>query len=541
MSRIQLTFDSIHMGPGTARPMRLQSSTAGRGSGDAEIVDASLTGQKGYERYLNSEEEVTENDAALLDRQPMQTPWRMICLCCCAFAVLIAIPGAVAGWDATRDPDRPDRSPPAEPPPPPSPPKMPPPPPPPPPRPPPPPSPPSRPPPQPPVKPPLPPSPPPPPPPVHPLPRQPPSPPLAPGQIYAVTLEFTLIETHYGDLDPGHRIRARRQLSDMALVEAILRMALAELTMWAFYLHHIHTSDEVTEWVVTVVAAEHDEQKWFDIVQDPIFEPKINAAWGQNSNSQFAVADRSETVRGRTVAIAPPPPPDGPSMPPHPSPSPPPPSPSPSPPPPPPPPPPVPPPPTPPPPSPSPPPPSPSPPPPSPSPSPPSPSPPPSSPPPPSLPAPSPPPTLLPRVPPLAPPVGRVTLRDATFELEEAYWAGMHAGSETDATEVSGLVTQALSSGGVDPYALSMTETAVLSTYTTDDTVRWMVNLTVLDTDVAALELHHASSTFVTFLVGAAATLGGSHANSVFRTVGGVTTEPASYYGSAPSPPVAAP
>ena len=94
-----------------------------------------------------------------------------------------------------------------------------------------------------------------------------------------MTLEFTLIETHYGDLDPGHRIRARRQLSDMALVEAILRMALAELTMWGFYLHHIHTSDEVTEWVVTVVAAEHDEQKWFDIVQDPIFEPKINAAW----------------------------------------------------------------------------------------------------------------------------------------------------------------------------------------------------------------------------------------------------------------------
>ena len=117
----------------------------------------------------------------------------MCCIACLALAVLVGVPAGVALWDIGRDPERPDRKPPMAPPPPPSPPSPPSPPFPPPPFPPSPPSPPSSPPPSPPAPPRTPPSPPPP---AVPLPRPPPSPPLQPGYIYAVTLEYTLLETH---------------------------------------------------------------------------------------------------------------------------------------------------------------------------------------------------------------------------------------------------------------------------------------------------------------------------------------------------------
>jgi len=290
MAGVQLTFDSLrphrhaafHATRADARDARTRATNDdARDARDARTPAAE-----------DEEEEVDDDSSAVRERVQRQTPWRTICGCCCAAAVLVAIPGAVAGWDVASDPKRSDRLSPTQPPPPPSPPTMPPPQPHTPPVLPPPPSPPASPPPRLPIGPPRPPTPPPPPPP------SPPSPPLFPGQIYAVTLEVTLRETHYyyhahaltlgATPPPGG---SRRALSEFALVDSILHAALAELRLWAFYLHRIHTSDEVTEWVVTVVVAERDEQTWFEIVQDPIFEPKLNAAWAQNSNSQFAVVE----------------------------------------------------------------------------------------------------------------------------------------------------------------------------------------------------------------------------------------------------------
>jgi len=119
-----------------------------------------------------------------------------------------------------------------------------------------------------------------------------------------------------------------------------------------------------------------------------------------------------------------------------------------------------------------------------------------------------------------------VLLRDAGFGLEESYWTGLHTSSEEDATDVRGFVTNSLSSGGIEPYALSVTETAVLTTHTSQDTALWMVNLTVLDADIETLRRHHASAAFITFLEGAAGARGGAHANSGFQTRGALTTGP---------------
>jgi len=457
---------------------------------EAELYyDQARAGQLEYE-------DAREDDVEPPYERRSAVPWRMICLCCLAFAALIAVPGGVAIWDAGRDPDRPDRGAPRQPPPPPSPPGSPPPPPLPPPSPPPSPA---KPPPRPPAAPPPSPSPPPPPPPVQPLPHSPPSPPLAPGQLFAVTMVFTLVETHYNDA--GHRQRARR-LSDITFVEAILRMALSELVMWAFYLHRIHTADETTEWTVTVVAEHHDVPTWRRIIEDPLFLPKINSAWQQSSNSLFSIKEGSEQLLGSTLVIAPPPPPpppEPPMQPPAPPAKPPSPSPPPL--------------------LPSPPSPSPSLPLLSPSPPPPSPSPPP--------PSPSPPPPI----------VGQVALRRAVFSVDENYFQGMHDSSASDTSDLETAMTQALASGGVDAYAVQMTTVGTNSTYTPDDTVYWRVEVVLLDEQWPKLQQYHSATTFPIFLNDAAHRLDdASHNNSGF-VVRGAATAGDPYVGIAPSPP----
>ena len=121
--------------------------------------------------------------------------------------------------------------------------------------------------------------------------------------------------------------------------------------------------------------------------------------------------------------------------------------------------------------------------------------------------------------------------------MNENYFAGMHTGGATDTAQLEALMTQALASGGVDAYAVEMAETGTSTTYTTDDTVRWQVEVVVLDDQWQTLQDYHASSTFTTFLVGGAHALGGTHANSAFEMVGSVYTSASLYAGTAPSPP----
>ena len=171
-------------------------------------------------------------------------PLRKLCPCfslwCCLPIVLVLIvPIGVIVWDATRDPKRIDRPPPSMPPSPPGmPPIMPPPSSPPPP---PPPSPPPEPPPSPHV--PSPPhTPPPPPPPGHPLPRSPPHPPLSPGQLYAVTVQLVITETHFTGVHNHHQQSGRR-LSVTSDARDAIRAAFGDLEIYKFLIHQMHLSE----------------------------------------------------------------------------------------------------------------------------------------------------------------------------------------------------------------------------------------------------------------------------------------------------------
>ena len=179
-------------------------------------------------------------------------PLRRLCpcfslWCCLPWIIILAVPIGVAIWDGARDPKRLERPPPLMPPSPPT-------------------APPSPPPPILPSRPPPPPilaaaalaaaqavaalaTPPRPPQPPHPpAPHPPPRPPLMPGQVYAMTVEFVLSETHFLG---GHR--ARRALSLTGEVRTTVQHALGNLAIWDFYVHQEHVSDLLTLWKITLV------------------------------------------------------------------------------------------------------------------------------------------------------------------------------------------------------------------------------------------------------------------------------------------------
>lgn len=469
-------------------------------------------------------------------------PLRRLCpcfslWCCLPWILILAVPIGIAIWDGTRDPKRIDRPPPSMPP---SPPIAPPSPPPPimPSRPPPPPS--SPPPPSPPTTP-SPPWPPPPPrPPEPPAPPPPPNPPLIPGQVYAMTVEFVLSETHFLG---GHR--ARRALSLTGDVRNTVQHALGNLVIWDFYVHQEHVSELLTLWKVTLVIPRTELYNYQRKVADPVFLPQINDHWPHSGQSLFEVT--SSTVKGLTVRTAPPspplppghppspptppqhppsPPPPPPALPPHPPPPPPPPtppppkSPSPSPPPP----------------NPAPPPPPgpsvpPSPPPPEAPPGTPPPTPPHPSPPPPTYPEPSPPPPEPPPLPPdqpLAPPSprpppfapGTPLLSTAHFSVTEHYFAGSHVEAEPDAStetaEITSSIGSTLMTHGLNVQTISATPTSIGTGY--QQTIQWRVDVTFVGDPILI------SPAFVVAMGNTIADLGGPHANSIWENNEGLVT-----------------
>lgn len=551
-SSTNLTFDTLrssaspHTPPSTSRT-RKPSTT-----GLVLLPPATWTNEAGSDEssadlYVDEKGEfdgAKETGTKLQEPADLsRTPAGMCCLACLALVVLIGVPSGVAIWDIERDPERPDRRPPMTPPPPPLPPSPPSPPLPPPPAPPSPPSPPSRPPPSPPAPPLAPPSPLPP---DVPLPSPPPSPPLNPGYIYAVTLEYTLMETHYGGATHSTPNQSGRRLSDATIVESILRNAMSELPLAGFYVHEVQLSPTTSRWVVTVTIPEHEKSRWEQLVNSPVFLPSVNSAWDGNSNSLFAMVPDSQVERGRHPTLAPPPPPEPPSPPPNPPVHPPSPRTPPSP---------LPPPPSPPPPSPSPPPlpkmpplppPPPSPPPPRPSPPPPPPPPPvppplepsPQAPPPPPSPPMQPPPPPSPPPPSPSPPPpnapGGILLTDATFQLNELYHSGS-VYSATDAVEVAQLtevVSNAVTAGGVDVYAMSLTALSIYS-----NVVEWQVAVTFPTAQIAALNTRHDSPSFGASIGTNAYALGGVHTHSLYETHGPVDASATPHIGTAPSPP----
>tara|TARA_B110000902_G_scaffold171675_1_gene195431 strand:+ start:203 stop:586 length:384 start_codon:yes stop_codon:yes gene_type:complete len=124
-------------------------------------------------------------------------------------------------------------------------------------------------------------------------------------------------------------------------------------------------------------------------------------------------------------------------------------------------------------------------------------------------------------------------LVQSSFDLQEAYFSGMHTSSVSDAVDLTTVVRQTLESAGIQVYDLVMTETGTSTAYVTDDTVHWTVYLTVPQNEFADLETYHGSSAFVSSLVSAAHALGGLHASSVFSTNGPIAAGAT----SAPSPP----
>lgn len=129
-----------------------------------------------------------------------------------------------------------------------------------------------------------------------------------------------------------------------------------------------------------------------------------------------------------------------------------------------------------------------------------------------------------------------VLVQSASFDLQEAYFSGMHTSSVSDAVDLTTVVRQTLESAGIQVYDLVMTETGTSTAYVTDDTVHWTVYLTVPEDEFSDLETYHGSSAFVSSLVSAAHALGGAHASSVFSTNGAITAG-ATSAGIAPSPP----
>jgi hypothetical protein len=147
-------------------------------------------------------------------------------------------------------------------------------------------------------------------------------------------------------------------------------------------------------------------------------------------------------------------------------------------------------------------------------------------------PPPSPPPPSPSPPPPNAP--GGILLTDATFQLNELYHSGS-VYSATDAVEVAQLtevVSNAVTAGGVDVYAMSLTALSIYS-----NVVEWQVAVTFPTAQIAALNTRHDSPSFGASIGTNAYALGGVHTHSLYETHGPVDASATPHIGTAPSPP----
>ena len=152
---------------------------------------------------------------------------------------------------------------------------------------------------------------------------------------------------------------------------------------------------------------------------------------------------------------------------------------------------------------------------------------------PPSPPPPADPPSPLPSPPPPVAP-GGVTLRTVVFLVDEIYHTGAHTPSSQDEADLEAVVAQALVSGGVELYSLDMIDAGSASGGMLQ---HWRVDVTLPDDNVGALRAHHADASFLAFVEGGAASLGGTHSHSLYSLVGDVDATQSTFVGLAPSPP----
>ena len=125
MNTLNLTFESLRGDEGRRRRgehQRVASDatgvmlmtpagwTSGDG-GDNDSSNALVLDPQQRKQILKDHEGATPEE----DEREGQTLWGYCCCCCLALAVLIAVPGAIAAWDASRSPERPLRSPPVAP------------------------------------------------------------------------------------------------------------------------------------------------------------------------------------------------------------------------------------------------------------------------------------------------------------------------------------------------------------------------------------------------------------------------------------------
>ena len=128
---------------------------------------------------------------------------------------------------------------------------------------------------------------------------------------------------------------------------------------------------------------------------------------------------------------------------------------------------------------------------------------------------------------------GQLFVTTATFQLNELYFGGnVHAISSQADAELTQVVWDAIETGGVDVYDLTMTVLADTGT-----TVDWQVAVTVPTAQIGALGARHAAASFVPTIESNAHALGNSHIQSLYQTSGGVDASAAPVLGTAPSPP----
>jgi len=130
---------------------------------------------------------------------------------------------------------------------------------------------------------------------------------------------------------------------------------------------------------------------------------------------------------------------------------------------------------------------------------------------------------------------GQLFVTTATFQLNELYFGGnVHTASSQADAELTQVVWDAIETGGVDVYDLTMTVLADTGT-----TVDWQVAVTVPTAQIGALGARHAAPAFVPTIESNVKAQSGAHMHSLYQTPGGVDASAAPVLGTAPSPPLA--
>jgi hypothetical protein len=128
---------------------------------------------------------------------------------------------------------------------------------------------------------------------------------------------------------------------------------------------------------------------------------------------------------------------------------------------------------------------------------------------------------------------GQLLVTTATFQLKELYFDGnVHAVSSQADAELTQAVWDAIDSGNVDVYAVTMTVLAVI-----DSEVDWQVAVTVPTAQIGALGARQASASFVHTIESNVKMLSDEHMHSLYQTSGGVDASAAAVLATAPSPP----